>query len=140
MAAPIVSRSTGDLIPADDHNDVMDYIEDGTYRINTLSLNIQGVGEIITSAGDITNATNTNWDAAYSHISANGTSHTYINQDVTTTGTPTFANITLNPSGTDSGAEIANTGTGNDIKFTKDATSAYINYNTTTASIDFILP
>lgn len=42
MAAPLVERSTGDVIPASDHNDVKDYIEDGTYRVNTLSLNIGG--------------------------------------------------------------------------------------------------
>lgn len=42
MTAPLVERSTGDIIPASDHNDVKDYIEDGTYRVNTLSLNIGG--------------------------------------------------------------------------------------------------
>ena len=50
MTAPLVERSTGDLIPAADHNDVMSYIEDGTYRVNTLSLQIQGT-EIITEDG-----------------------------------------------------------------------------------------
>ena len=38
---------------------------------------------------------NTNWDAAYAHISNNGTDHSYIDQDVTTTGTPQFASATL---------------------------------------------
>jgi len=52
MAAPIVERSTGDVIPANDHNDVKDYIEDGTYRVNTLSLSIGGT-EIINSAGGV---------------------------------------------------------------------------------------
>jgi len=42
MSPPLVDRSTGDIIPASDHNDVKDYIEDGTYRVNTLSLNISG--------------------------------------------------------------------------------------------------
>ena len=51
MTAPLVDRSTGDIIPAADHNDVKDYIEDGTYRINTKSLNIQGVGEVINTMG-----------------------------------------------------------------------------------------
>ena len=49
MAAPLVDRSTGDVIPASDHNDVKDYLEDGTYRINTLSLDVGGT-EVITSA------------------------------------------------------------------------------------------
>lgn len=36
-----------------------------------------------------------NWDDAYSHISADGTSHTYINQAVLTTSTPTFENVKI---------------------------------------------
>ena len=48
MSAPLVERSTGDIIPASDHNDVKDYIEDGTYRVNTLSLSIGGT-EVIDS-------------------------------------------------------------------------------------------
>jgi len=51
MAAPLVDRSTGDTIPAADHNDVKDYIEDGTYRVNTLSLQI-GSSNTINSSGD----------------------------------------------------------------------------------------
>jgi len=50
MSAPLVERSTGDLIPAADHNDIMPYIESGTYRVNTLSLQIGGT-EIITEDG-----------------------------------------------------------------------------------------
>ncbi len=52
MAPPLVERSTGDVIPASDHNDVKDYIEDGTYRVNTLSLSIGGT-EIIDSTRKI---------------------------------------------------------------------------------------
>jgi len=48
ISAPLVERSTGDIIPASDHNDVKDYIEDGTYRVNTLSLSVGGT-EIIDS-------------------------------------------------------------------------------------------
>lgn len=54
MAAPLVDRSTGDLIPASDHNDVKDYIEDGTYRVNTLSLSLGGT-EVISSARQLSN-------------------------------------------------------------------------------------
>lgn len=36
-----------------------------------------------------------NLSDAYAHISSNGTDHSYIDQDVTTTGTPTFASIQL---------------------------------------------
>lgn len=35
-----------------------------------------------------------NYDAAYTHVSNNGTDHSYIDQDVTTTGTPSFAEVT----------------------------------------------
>ena len=37
MAAPLVERSTGDVIPASDHNDVKDYIEEH-YKDSSLSL------------------------------------------------------------------------------------------------------
>lgn len=38
----------------------------------------------------------TNWDAAFTHVSANGSSHSFIDQDVTSGATPTFTatNIT----------------------------------------------
>ncbi len=51
MTAPLVDRNTGDLIPASDHNDVKDYIEDGTYRVNSLSLSIGGTEIIDSSRG-----------------------------------------------------------------------------------------
>ena len=78
MAAPVVERSTGDVIPASDHNDVKDYIEDGTYRINTLSLNIQGVGEIITTAGELTNISGdiTQFDSGTLVVGRGGTGKT----------------------------------------------------------------
>jgi len=57
MAPPLVDRSTGNTIPAADHNDVKDYIEDGTYRVNTKALEIQGVGEVISDAGVLANLT-----------------------------------------------------------------------------------
>jgi hypothetical protein len=42
MSAPLVTRATGDIIVADDHNDVKSYIEDATYSVNTQSLKIGG--------------------------------------------------------------------------------------------------
>jgi len=53
ISCPLVERHTGDIIPASDFNDVKSMIEDGTYRVNTLALNIQGVGEVINSSGYI---------------------------------------------------------------------------------------
>jgi hypothetical protein len=43
MSPPLVDRNTGDIIPASDHNDVKDYIEDGSYRVNTKAVCIQAV-------------------------------------------------------------------------------------------------
>ena len=56
MAAPLVQRFTGDVIPADDHNDVKIYIEDGLYRVNTKSLNIGGI-EVISETRVLQNVT-----------------------------------------------------------------------------------
>lgn len=53
MALPLVDRATGDLIPADDHNDVKDIISDGVGTVNTLSLNIGGT-EVISSTRHVT--------------------------------------------------------------------------------------
>ena len=53
-------------------------------------------------SGDIATAVvNTEWDAAYSHISADGSSHTYIDQSVIIGASPTFegANFTGVPDG-----------------------------------------
>ena len=52
-------------------------------------------GTLTMTGGDITGATNTNWDLAYAHISESGASHTYINQSVVSTATPTFAQLIL---------------------------------------------
>ena len=49
MSTPLVDRTTGDVIPASDHNDTKDYIEDAAYRINTLAIEINGT-EIVDSA------------------------------------------------------------------------------------------
>ncbi|RLG44334.1 MAG: hypothetical protein DRN81_04755, partial [Thermoproteota archaeon] len=42
----------------------------------------------------------TEWDSAYTHISSDGSDHTYINQSVTTSASPTFAYVTLSNSPT----------------------------------------
>jgi hypothetical protein len=51
---PIVDRVTGDLIPPEDQNYVKDYIEDGTYRVNTLKLDVGGT-EVISTARELRN-------------------------------------------------------------------------------------
>lgn len=47
------------------------------------------------ASGNLDNCTSTDWDAAYTHVSSNGSDHTYIDQDVTTTGTPSFTSLSL---------------------------------------------
>lgn len=56
-----------------------------------------GTGLVKSTSGTLSVITDgsTNWDAAYSHISADGTSHTYIDQDLRTSASPTFAGETL---------------------------------------------
>ncbi len=51
-----------------------------------------------------------NWGDAYTHIIESGASHTFINQNVTTTGTPTFADLLVSKtSATDMGMTFRNT-------------------------------
>lgn len=62
-----------------------------------VSLSINGT-EIVGSDSVVNKAAvedSTNWDAAYTHVSSDGTSHTYIDQDLRTTATPTFDGATL---------------------------------------------
>ena len=44
----------------------------------------------------VTDAEKSNWNNAYSHISSDGSSHTFIDQSVTVTATPTFNGLTIN--------------------------------------------
>jgi len=48
---------------------------------------------------NIDTGTNANWDAAYAHISSDGSSHTYIDQDVTSGSAPTFTADNLSDGG-----------------------------------------
>jgi len=48
------------------------------------------------------------------HRTSNGTDHSYINQDVTSTATPSFVKITINPSATNDGLEITGNATNGD--------------------------
>jgi len=43
----------------------------------------------------ITAINESDWDAAYTHIGESGASHTFIDQDVTTAGTPQFARVKI---------------------------------------------
>ena len=48
------------------------------------------------AASGVTTNKITNWDNAHTHISNNGSDHSFINQNVTSTGNPTFGSLTLN--------------------------------------------
>jgi len=58
------------------------------------------------------------------HIGSNGSSHTYINQNVTTTGTPTFGNMIINPTTTTIGITINGNATNKDALITLNKTLA----------------
>ncbi len=66
---------------------------DGVLRTDT-TLDYTDGGNFVTLGLDST--LKSNYDSAYSHISTNGSSHTYIDQDVTSGSSPTFdgANLT----------------------------------------------
>ena len=49
-----------------------------------------GKFDYVVTSSDIDNS---EWDSAYTHIGESGASHTYINQDVQTTASPTFAGL-----------------------------------------------
>ena len=54
----------------------------------------------------------TNWNAAYTHKSNNGSDHSYINQSVTTSATPRFAKIGLGAAASDSLLRLYTNSTG----------------------------
>ena len=56
MTAPLVDHVTGDVIAASHVNDVADYIEKGTYRINTLAIYVGAVARIDSSGNIIPNS------------------------------------------------------------------------------------
>lgn len=63
---------------------------------NTINLTYDDATPKITA--DLNSTLKSNYDAAYSHISSDGTSHTYINQDLRTTATPQFAKLGIGTS------------------------------------------
>jgi len=76
----------------------------------------------VTQAVDL-DSVETQAAAANTHITSNGTDHGYIDQDVTTTGTPTFASLTLSGAltvgGTVDGRDVASDGAQLDTNTTK---------------------
>ena len=61
-----------------------------------LEADVSGYNGLLKISGGTTSQitdSSSNWDAAYTHVSNNGSDHSYINQDVTTSGTPTFGTV-----------------------------------------------
>jgi len=54
----------------------------------------------INGAITATGGNSTNWNAAFTHVSNDGSDHSFINQDVTISATPTFANVISNNNAT----------------------------------------
>jgi len=77
----------------------------GVKWVNTSIGNISCAGATVGSLGGIIKGTkgvlsaitdnSTNWDEAHTHVTNNGSDHSYINQNVTTAGTPQFADLSI---------------------------------------------
>ena len=78
----------------DDHTQYL--LADGTRALaGAWDMGSYALTNVNIDTGDIATAvTNTEWDAAYIHVSSNGTDHSYIDQNVTTSGTPSFSTVT----------------------------------------------
>lgn len=70
------------------HSDESGNIGIGKYTPGT-ALDVNGV---ITATG----GNSTNWNTAYTHVSNNGTDHSYIDQSVKTSDSPLFENVKIN--------------------------------------------
>lgn len=74
--------------------------------LDNLSGILKGTAGVVSAITD----NSANWNLAYAHISESGASHTFIDQNVTTAGTPTFAKVTVDSLQLD-GNTLSNTGT-----------------------------
>lgn len=128
----------------DDHTQYL--LADGTRALaDAWDMGSNAVTNANIDTGDIAVAVvNTEWDAAYTHVSSNGTDHsdvvlnnthrgsdgsdhTYINQDVTTAASPTFTGLSVTSSTTlQPSVRITNTNAdalGPSLSFVKDSSS-----------------
>lgn len=95
--------------------------DDGVLRVDT-TLDYTDGGNYITLGLD--SSLKSNYDDAYTHISSNGSDHSYINQDVTSSGSPTFVSISgdIANFGNISGGNYTSIESDGTIKFNGDAT------------------
>lgn len=96
------SPVSGDLILIEDSADSNNKKK---IQIGNIPVNADNITDGSTNAA-ITLTQETNFTSAYTHVSSNGSDHTYIDQDVTSGSAPTFTgtNITGLPDGSDSTA------------------------------------
>lgn len=75
-----------------------------------------GLLKVTTGTGALSVITDSssNWDDAHTHITSNGTDHSYINQDLRTTARPQFDGLGIGEAG--ASGEIQITGSGNEIR------------------------
>lgn len=90
------------VLPAGvDHNALLNYSADRHFlqtAIDHVSTGLAtGLLKVTTGTGALSSITDNsaNWDLAVAHISADGSSHSYIDQAVTTVGTPQFERLGL---------------------------------------------
>ena len=74
-------------------------------EIDYTAVNMDDMTDGSTNAA-VTLTQETNWDAAYTHVSNDGSDHSFIDQSVTTSASPTFAGVTLNDDLTFQNAEV----------------------------------
>jgi hypothetical protein len=96
----------------------------------------------VTSAIQTQLANKSNWDAAYTHVSNNGTNHSYINQSVTTAASPTFAGLTSNGNITMSGGQYSISIKSNDALAFRvlEGSDVYLKCITTTGDTSISIP
>ena len=93
--------NTHNLTTDIDHNALTNYDADRHYLqadIEAVDTDLAtGLLKVTTGTGALSSITDSsaNWDAAYSHVSASGASHSYLDQAVTIAGTPQFAKLGL---------------------------------------------
>ena len=96
-----LTLSTPSNIYALSHDSFADFASNEHY-LQTAITNIStalatGLLKVTTGTGALSVITDSsaNWDSAYSHVSATGASHSYIDQTITTGATPTFNSLLL---------------------------------------------
>lgn len=65
---------------------------------NSATINLTYTDLTPSLVADLNSTLKTNYDAAYTHVSSTGDDHTWLNQDITTGASPTFAGETLKES------------------------------------------